>query len=211
MFTAADFNAMTVPGLEGRMAAIKATVRPKLQELGRLLAPELSALTGRPVYPRVAMHARRKVNPPDDTWIAWSASPRGYKMVPHYQVGIWSTHLFIQAGVIYEAGAKAAFGAALLQDRHRLQAAVPPHFRWLEDYTQPHGILHRDMTDADFLRIANRLQTRREADCMVGLEVPRDEVVQMPPETFLHLLVSTCRQLLPIWELAVAADPHGGA
>lgn len=205
MFTAADFDAMAIPGLEGRMEAIKGVVRPKLLDLGRLLAPGLTALCGRPMYPKVALHARRTVNPPDDTWMAWSANPRGYKMLPHFQVGLWSTHAFIQVGVIYEAEGRAAYAGALLANLEQVRAALPPHYRWLEDYTQRHGTLHTDMTDADFRRMAQRLQTRKEADCMAGLEVPRAQAEALSPAAFVGLATEVFRHLLPVWQLAAGA------
>ncbi|WP_397261357.1 DUF1054 family protein [Peribacillus simplex] len=32
----------------------------------------MSVLTGDEMYPHVAKHARRKVNPPNDTWVAFA-------------------------------------------------------------------------------------------------------------------------------------------
>ena len=36
----------------------------------------------------VAKHARRSVNPPIDTWVAFAPNKRGYKMLPHFQIGL---------------------------------------------------------------------------------------------------------------------------
>lgn len=196
-----DFDVFTIPTLEGRMAGIKAGPRPKLEALGRDLADELGLLAGHPVYPIVAKHARRKVNPPSDTWVAWSANSRGYKMLPHFQVGLWHTHAFIQAGVIYEARGRAAFGRALLEDLPAIQRAIPAQFRWLEDYTQPEGIPHNQMTAADFQRIADRLVNRKEADCMVGLSVDRREAVAAGAG-FAELALAVMRKLIPIYVMA---------
>lgn len=200
-FTAQDFAVFAIPTLEGRMEGIKAGPRPALEALGGLLAPELARMTGQPMYPIVAKHARRKVNPPNDTWVAWSANKRGYKMMPHFQVGLWHTHAFIQAGVIYEAQAKAQFAGNLLANLEAVRRALPPHFRWLEDYTQPQGILHKDMTDADFARIAERLRTRKEADCMVGLSVDPADVVRSGA-AFADLALGVMEKLMPVFALA---------
>ncbi|HEY3366578.1 MAG TPA: DUF1054 family protein [Symbiobacteriaceae bacterium] len=202
-FVDADFAAFAVPTLEGRMAAIKAGPRPKLEALGAALAPALASLTGHPVYPIVAKHLRRKVNPPVDTWVAWSANPRGYKMLPHFQVGLWETHVFIQAGVIYEAAARPAFAANLLNRMEAIKAALPAHYRWLEDYTQPHGIPHGEMTAADFSRIAERLRNRREADCMAGVTVDRDAAVARGP-AFAGDVLAALQRLMPVYRLADA-------
>jgi uncharacterized protein YktB (UPF0637 family) len=202
-FTTNDFNIFTRPTLEERMDGIKAGPRPKLESLGRDLAPALGALTGQEMHPIVAKHLRRKVNPPNDTWVAWSANRRGYKMMPHFQVGMWHSHAFIQAGVIYEAQGRDLFAANLLANVDAIRAAIPSHFRWLEDYTQPQGIRHADMTDDDFGRIANRLRTKKEADAMVGLSVDASEVVRQGA-AFGETALGVLRTLLPVFRLAQA-------
>jgi len=200
-FTDADFAGFLLPGLEERMAFIRDGLRPKLEALGQDLAPALAELTGQPLYPMTAKHLRRKVNPPNDTWVAWSANKRGYKMLPHFQVGLWHTHAFIQAGVIYEAPAKAAFGHRLPAEFPRLMATIPAEYRWLEDSTQPTGIPHSEMTEADFRRIAERLRTRKEADCMVGLSVPAAEAVRLGV-CFADLAREVMTRVLPIYQMA---------
>lgn len=198
-FAAADFDAFVVPGLEGRMEAIKAGPRPKLEALGELMRPELFRLTGLDFFPHIARHARRKVNPPTDTWIAWSTNPRGYKMAPHFQVGLWESHLFIQAGVIYEAAGRAAFGARLLASRPDL----PGHYRWLEDYMNPVGIRQDAMTQSDWERIAERLAYRKQADAMVGIDIPRAEAVALSGEELLNRVIESFETLTPVWRMAV--------
>jgi uncharacterized protein YktB (UPF0637 family) len=197
-FTAADFDAFLVPGLEERMTAIKAGPRPKLEELGRLMAPELQHLTGFAFYPHIAKHQRRKINPPTDTWIAWSTNPRGYKMAPHFQVGLWESHLFIQAGVIYEAAERARFAERLLAS----PPSLPGHYRWLEDYMVPTGIRQDQMTSADWARIADRLVNRKQADAMVGIDVPRAHAERLSGDELVALVRETFETLVPVWRHA---------
>ena len=45
-------------------------------------------LAGRPVYVHVAKHARRTVNPPPETWAAFSHEARGYKKTPHFALAV---------------------------------------------------------------------------------------------------------------------------
>lgn len=202
-FTEEDFDVFAIPTLEGRMAGIKTGPRPKLEALGRELAPALTRLIGHDMFPIVAKHLRRKVNPPNDTWVAYSANKRGYKMMPHFQVGLWGTHAFVQAGVIYEAQGRAQFAENLLANLDAVRAAIPPHFRWLQDYTKPAGILHQDMTSDDFHRIADRLATRKEADAMVGLAVERAQVVRAGA-AFADLALGVMQSLIPVYALAAA-------
>ena len=63
------------------------TIRPKLKGIGETIAPYLSRLTGDEMYIHVAKHARRTVNPPDETWVAWSPQKRGYKSQPRLSGG----------------------------------------------------------------------------------------------------------------------------
>lgn len=199
-FTADDFAGFGLPGFDERMAFVKAGPRVRLEALGQALVPHLTELTGQPMYPITAKHMRRKVNPPKDTWVAWSANKRGYKMLPHFQVGLWHTHAFIQAGVIYEAPAKPAVGMRLLEAGERLVGSLPAGYRWLEDSTQPEGILNSAMTADDIARIGTRLMTRKDADCMVGLSVPAAEAVRLGAG-FADLAREVMERLLPIYRL----------
>lgn len=105
-FTNEDFDVFQIDGLEARMDGLKERIRPKLESLGQYFAPALTTLTGDEMYVHVAKHARRTINPPKDTWVAFANNPRGYKMLPHFQIGLWNTHLFIWFAVIYEAPLK---------------------------------------------------------------------------------------------------------
>lgn len=135
-FTEQDFDSLTVPGLEPRMEAIISRVRPKLEALGGALSPYLSVLCGEDMYPHVAKHARRKVNPPIDTWIAWASSKRGYKALPHFEVGMFSTHLFIIFAVIYESPNKAVFADYVQKHTARIKkpyqaSSTGPWITWI--------------------------------------------------------------------------------
>lgn len=49
--------------------ALKERIQPKLQALGEHFSPQLSVMTGDEMHPHVEKHARRTVNPPNDTWV----------------------------------------------------------------------------------------------------------------------------------------------
>ncbi|ULG75007.1 DUF1054 family protein [Macrococcus brunensis] len=105
-FTKKDFNVFEIDGLENRMAALIETTRPKLENLGEYFSDFLTAHTGETYYPHVAKHLRRTTNPPNDTWVAFSTHKRGYKMLPHFQIGLFGSHVFVLYGVIYESPEK---------------------------------------------------------------------------------------------------------
>ena len=87
-FTPRDFQVFALPDFARRMAAIRGIVRPKLEALGASLEPAVGRIAGSPVFAHVARHARRTVNPPDDTWVAFGPDRRGYKKAPHFKVAV---------------------------------------------------------------------------------------------------------------------------
>jgi len=105
-FPPAVFDVFTVPGFEERMQRLRAEATPRLKALGEALADAVSALAGEPLYPHVAMHLRRRVNPPDDTWVAWGRSARGYKAVIHFEVGVSGSGVFTRLVVKPEGQAE---------------------------------------------------------------------------------------------------------
>ena len=136
-FKSTDFEVFTVDGLEERMSAIKTNIHPKLEALGEQFAAYLSKQTDENFFYHVAKHARRKVNPPNDTWVAFSTNKRGYKMLPHFQIGLWGTHAFIYFGLIYECPQKVETAHAFLEHINDLKTNIPNDFVWSIDHTKP--------------------------------------------------------------------------
>ncbi len=93
-FPDAVFDVFSIPDFDGRMTRLRAVVTPRLREIGALLAPTLSDVVGEPLFPHVALHLRRRVNPPTDTWVAFGPSARGYKALPHLEVGVDARGVF---------------------------------------------------------------------------------------------------------------------
>jgi uncharacterized protein YktB (UPF0637 family) len=175
-FSQGDFAVLTIPGFQERMAALRAQLTPKLQAIGERLQPELEAATGRTFYVHVARHARRTKNPPDDTWVALSEMPRGYKMVPHFAVGLFADHLFVRVGALYETDARHGFAQALIDALPRL----PKDAQILFDHQQPGGESAAALL-AEPERIAGAarrrqgevlLQRARTAETVIGQDVP---------------------------------------
>ncbi|WP_080840361.1 YktB family protein [Cohnella massiliensis] len=203
-FEAADFDAMAVPGLENRMSAIIESVRPKLHALGDSLAPILTGLSGTQLYPHVAKHARRSVNPPDDTWVAWSPSPKGYKMFPHFQIGLWSTHLFIQFAIIYECPTKDVLAVRAENELKSIRSSVPADYQWSKDHMKPEGTAHKDMSDEELKELFVRLRKIKAAELTCGLHVRRDDPVLRDGKALLAKAESVFATLLPLYRMANA-------
>lgn len=201
-FDEADFAVFDVEGLENRMEAIISTVRPKLEALGEHFSPTLSIWTKEEMIAHVAKHARRSVNPPDDTWVAFANSKRGYKKLPHFQIGLWKTHLFIWFAVIYESPVKELFGKNLEKNYSKLMKTIPDTYMWSEDHTKPEATKQNQLKKKDFTRLFTRLQEIKKAEILCGVHLSREEVLSLSGEEQLKKIEETFQNLLPLYQLA---------
>lgn len=189
-----DFAVFEVPGLEARMEELKAQLRPKLEQLGRDFAPFLSARWRDPVYAHVAKHARRTVNPPNDSWVAFCPDKRGYKKHPHFQIGLWQTHVFATFGLIYESPARTHYAAQLKAHAAAVIERIPGDYVWIPNHMDPHAVSAAEVDEARLSELADQLRGR-QGELLVGLKIDRAQAVQMSAQTF-EDTVGTCFELL---------------
>ncbi|WP_413372562.1 YktB family protein [Paenibacillus taichungensis] len=203
-FNSSDFDVFQIPGLEPRMEMLIERVRPKLEELGTELTPYLTDLCGEEMFVHVAKHARRTVNPPKDTWVAWASSKRGYKALPHFEVGMFDTHVFVIFAIIYESPNKAAFAEGLERQLDEVRSNLPGQYYWSMDHMAPHGTLQKDMQDEDYDKIITKLKTVKKAEVMCGLRIDRDDPLVADGEKFLKTVRSTFKTLLPLYKMSLS-------
>ncbi|MFJ8530678.1 YktB family protein [Bacillus sp. NPDC094106] len=200
-FKSTDFAVFSVDGLEERMNAIKTNIHPKLEALGEQFSHYLSEQTGETFFYHVAKHARRKVNPPNDTWVAFSTNKRGYKMLPHFQIGLWGTHAFIYFGLIYECPQKVEAAHAFLEHLNDLKTNIPNDFVWSIDHTKPSVKSHNILESKDLQKMIERLATVKKAELLVGIHISPEEFPEMTNEQFLAKVESTMQSLLPLYKI----------
>lgn len=201
-FTAEDFEVFAIGGLEPRMEALISRVRPKLTALGDEVAPFLSALSGEEMYPHVAKHARRTVHPPNDTWVAWGPGKRGYKALPHFQTGMFHSHLFIVFAIIYESSNKIIFADALSGSISEVRKQLPGNYFWSTDHLDPHGTPQSDMDDEQFARLTRRLKEVKKAEVTCGLRIESSDPVLWDGPALLKIIEQTFETLLPLYRMA---------
>ncbi|WP_410511653.1 DUF1054 domain-containing protein [Paenibacillus sp. BR2-3] len=201
-FTKDDFELFHIPGLEPRMDALISRVRPKLTELGSELAPMLSAICGEEMFPHVAKHARRTVHPPNDTWVAWGPNKRGYKALPHFQVGMFHSHLFIVFAIIYESANKVVFAEALSGHIPDIRKQLPGSFFWSTDHLDPRGIQQADITDGQFAELSRKLKEVKKAEVTCGLRIDKDDPLLQNGEALLNVIQETFETLLPLYRMS---------
>jgi uncharacterized protein YktB (UPF0637 family) len=194
-----DFDSFLIPGLEPRMSSIIEHVRPKLTQLGAAIEPFLSTVTGQPMYTHVAKHARRTINPPNDTWVAWSNNKRGYKAHPHFQVGMFASHLFIYFAVIYESTNKVNAARYIKSKKKDIMAYVPGHYVWSMDHMQPEALHHHTLKLNDLNAMADKLVTVKKSELLCGIHLDKNDPIVANPDKLQSIIEQTFLTLLPLY------------
>src|SRR6266511_6480070 len=177
-FTPSDFKVFDIPGFKPRMEAIKTRIRPKLEAAGRDLLPDVARIGGAEAFAHVARHARRTVNPPDDTWVAFADDKRGYKKHCHFKVAV------SRGGVrfLFEAGPEHAGKKRWASAWKRQGPKLAPVLRrakglaWFKDEhdEQPAAVL-ADMSSDEVARLGDELVRTRHGQIVQGRPVPAQE------------------------------------
>ncbi|MEG0259505.1 MAG: DUF1054 domain-containing protein [Lysinibacillus sp.] len=200
-----DFNVFQITGLEQRMEALTTIIRPKFHSLGEEFSTFFSAKLGDEFYPHVAKHARRTVNPPKDSWVAFAPYKRGYKALPHFQIGLWGSHLFIIAAIIYEAPQKKLFAERLLTEKS-LFDALPNDFIISSDHMSPLAISLEDAKEQQLEQYLIRLRDVKKGEFLVGRHISQAEAIQLSPNEFHQLVEETFELLLPIYNTIIGKN-----
>ncbi|MGP4074202.1 YktB family protein [Piscibacillus sp. B03] len=200
-FTQKDFDVFKIDGLDERMEQLRGRLSPKLEAIATDLEPTASSLTGDEMFVHVAKHARRTKNPPNDTWAALASSKRGYKKLPHFQVGMWETHVFIWFAVIYESPIKSDFAKELKANKDQILSSIPDNFVWSKDHTEPDTISHKEMKNGEFDRLVDRLENVKKAEILCGLTLSRDDVRLKDGDEFIKLCETTLKKLSTLYDL----------
>ena len=201
-WTKEDFDVFQIDGLENRMAGLIEKVRPKFEELGNYYSHYFSTELGQEYYPHVAKHARRSVNPPKDSWVAFAPYKRGYKALPHFQIGLWGSHAFIILAVIYEAPDKVAIAERLLKKKG-LFNKLPDDFIISGDHMKPEAQLLKNEKKEGLEQLLGRLKDVKKAEFLVGRHISKDQAVGLTEEEFLKLAEETFNYLLPIYKIMI--------
>lgn len=172
-FTKKDLEVFEVPGFADRMQLIADNIRPKLAKLGELIQPQLSRLVSHALFPHVALHARRTVNPPEETWVAFGPDETGYKSHIHFALCVGS--IGVQARVIakQECKFRKSFSQNLLTYLEKLKELKGN--KEMADYSRRNGDF-KPAPVADwsgFLAdLARRLKETQTAVFDIGINLP---------------------------------------
>jgi uncharacterized protein YktB (UPF0637 family) len=203
-FNSADFKVFDVKGFRPRMEEIRGRLRPKLEAIGHSLLPAVSRATGGPAFTHVARHARRTVNPPDDTWVALGPDARGYKKHGHFKVAV-SRHC---VRFLFEIGPEHAEKRRWAGAWRRSAGKLGPVLRrgrglaWFknehdEEPASPLG----DLTPERLAELAEELTRTRDGQLVLGRAVPAEEAARWTEAQYRSAALETFRMLAPLYRL----------
>jgi len=201
-FTQADFDVFALQGLEERMAAIQNQIQPKFRAIGEQLRVDAAVHAGNEMYLHVARHARRKVNPPKDTWLAICASKRGYKAHPHFQLGLFDDHLFMWFALIYEVPHKSNIATAFLNQIDEVIANVPKDYVLSLDHMKKESTAVSTMSKQDWNDALVRFRDVQKAELLIGRHVQANDPILKDGDALLELTSSTYKTLMPLYHMA---------
>ncbi|AMG62842.1 MULTISPECIES: YktB family protein [Staphylococcus] len=197
-FKQKDFKAFDVDGLDARMEALEAHVRPQLRALGDYFADYFTSQTGETFYSHVAKHARRSVNPPKDTWVAFATNKRGYKMLPHFQIGLFKDHLFIMYGVMHETKDKAQRVKTF--DKHfDTLTHLPEDYRICLDHMKPDKPLIKDLSVDELHEAIDRVKNVKKGEFFVSRTLAPNDKRLKSDRAFLNFVEETFNEFIKFY------------
>jgi uncharacterized protein YktB (UPF0637 family) len=203
-FNAGDFKVFDVKGFQPRMIEIRGRIRPKLAAIGHSLAPSVSRATGGPTFTHVAKHARRTVNPPDDTWVAFGPDVRGYKKHGHFKVAVSRRCVRFLFEVGPEHADKKRWASAWKRSAGKLGAVLRRvrGLAWFrnEHDEQPAAPL-ADLTPQQLAELADELLRTRDGQIVLGRAVPAEEAARWTEAQYRTAALETFRMLAPLYRL----------
>jgi uncharacterized protein YktB (UPF0637 family) len=203
-FTRTDFEVFAIAGFAERMAAIRTRIRPKLEALGTSLVTPLGGLAKTELHAHVARHARRTVNPPDDTWVAFGPDRRGYKKLQHFKVAVSRHTLRFLFEVGPEYPAKADWARAWTRGARDL-ATMLGRVRDLGWFRNEHdedpAALVRNLDPAAWHRLGEELLRTRDGQLVLGRRVPAGEAVRWKGPDYERAALETFEALAACFRL----------
>jgi uncharacterized protein YktB (UPF0637 family) len=203
-FSAADFKVFDADGFQPRMDGIRERIRPKLEAIGQRLAPALGQSLGSETFAHVARHARRTVNPPDDTWVAFGPDPRGYKKHCHFKVAISRRCVRFLFEIGPEHGEKAQWASAWRKNIAKLGPVLRrvKGLAWFgNEHDEEPAVSLADLEPEALVALGEVLVKRRDGQVVLGRAVPAGEAARWPEAQYRAVALETFRCLAPLYRL----------
>lgn len=198
-FTKEDFEIFSIEGLDKRMSAIRKQLQPKFRILGHTFAEELASELNQESLPiHIAQHLRRTKNTPKDTWMAIGGDNRGYKKYPHFQLGLYKSHIFIWLAFIDNPLHEEKMAIQIIEEPSLL-FKVPNDYVVSWDHTKEQVTA---INEADLLNGLIRWQTVKKGEFLIGRQIFADDPLLIDPKATQQFILDTFMELVPLYRQA---------
>ncbi|MBS9335081.1 DUF1054 domain-containing protein [Fructobacillus sp. M1-13] len=204
MFQKSDFAIFDDPTLAARMDKIRRIIDPKFEAFAEEAQPILQA-DGRQWVTHVAKHKMRKVHPPKNTWVAFAPNKRGYKMEPHFELGLFDDHLYLYLAIEENMKKEKTDGPRIALALDRLADAVsalPADFVLSTDH-----MVNNQHAKDEYQAIVKRFGKVKAAEVLIGRQIKKDApLLNERANELPAFLLATLKELLPLYERLAETD-----
>ena len=136
----------------------------------------------------------------DSTWMAFSLNNRGYKMLPHFQIGLWDDRLFVWLAYIYELPTKSEIAEKFIGKQEELEQMIPKDY----DISMNHMKKSNEhLGELDFSKVLERFRKVKSAELLIGKQFEPNDPLLKDGEAFVKEVKSIYDILLPIYQLSM--------
>lgn len=199
LFTEKSFAIFEAEGLAERMDLIRSEIQPIFQELDDYFKENLEKELQEELFVHIAQHRRRTVFPPESTWSAISRKKRGYKMEPHFQLGIFPDYIFMWLSFIDNPKGEKSMAEAMLQHVAFFDT-LPMDFQVSLDHTQPATI---PLKETDLIKNLERFRDEKKGEFQIGRIIVKTDPLLKQPIKARKYMLNTYQQLLPLYQLTI--------
>lgn len=201
MFTESSFKVFEVPGLDERMAAIRAEIQPIFQTISEKVVTELTPLLGTELNIHIAQHRRRTANAPDFTWTGIGGDNRGYKKYPHFTLGINGDYIVMWLSFIDNPQFEKEMATSFLGNLELFEK-LPADFKVNFDHTVNN---YHDLTPETLEKGLVRWRDVKKGEFQVGRIIQKNAEILINPSEAQSYITETYRQLIGLYQLAYQA------
>ena len=198
-----DFALFGIRGPDDRVAALDATLVPKLEQIGRHVAGGLSRVAGTELQVQPARVCAPRGAPPSEVQVAFCRAGRVWPKAPYLALAVSRCHLHARIGARPGADLGGAPTRALLREAQNLARRGKP-FRKLRPYMAWDGEELPELAPAHsaafWIELAEELAPARE-----GLDVGVAWTAEEARSLAVGDLLGAYRDLAPLFKLLVAA------
>lgn len=198
-----DFALFDIDDPDERSQALEDQLQPKLVGIGSQCLPGLGRVAGKELFAHAGKVARRKGSAPEELFVAFCDSAKGYRGVPFLGVVVTRQHLHARVGVRGESPRRGAMQKALEREAQNLAKKGKP-FRKLRQFK---GWNHEELPElapahsaAFWLEVSEDLTPGREG-LDLGIAWTREEARSLA----LGDLLGVFRDLSPLYKVLANA------